>query len=44
MDCYGYLFSDENFSSRQILLFEVSVRNPLEKGKKEGSQAIAVNA
>ena len=43
MDRYGHLFNDVDFTRRQIELLEaslgVSVRNPLEKGKKEGVEA-----
>jgi len=43
MDRYGHLFNDVDFTRRQVELLEASfgasVRNPLEKGKKEGVEA-----
>ena len=44
LDRYGHLFNDKDFISGQVSLFEASVRIPLEMDKKEGGQAIAVNA
>jgi integrase len=42
MDRYGHLFNDVDFTRRQVDLLETSfqsVRNRLEKGKKEGVEA-----
>ncbi len=42
MDRYGHLFNDLDFTKRQVDILETSfqsVRNRLEKGKKEGVEA-----
>jgi integrase len=44
MDRYGHLFSDKDFIRGQVELLDASVRKPLETGKKEGSEEIAVNS
>jgi len=48
MDRYGHLSNDLDFNRRQVELLETafrpSVRNPLEKGKEKGDQAIVANA
>jgi len=47
MDRYGHLFNDMDFTRQQVELLEdsfLSVRKPLEEGKKEGLEVCAVNS